>query len=136
MRGRDFLDTARLLVAGATEPFWRSGTVDAYYALLLECRDTLRRWGFQVPRGPGVHAHVRLQLIYAGDPDLKRIGRVLEQLVVLRNLASYDLTPVWQFASPAQGQAALQKATDTLTLLDQIDGDPTRRAAAIASIKP
>jgi hypothetical protein len=136
MRGRDFLDPARLLMTGATEPYWRATAGHAYYALLLECRDALLRWGFSVPRGAGVHAHVRLRFIYATDPDLKRIGYMLEELVKLRNLASYQLAPSAHFASPARARRAIQEATDTLTVLDQIDTDPVRRAAAIASIQP
>jgi hypothetical protein len=110
--------------------------VNAYYALLLECRDALSGWGFSVPRGPGVHAYVRLRLTYATDPDVKVIGTAIDHLVLLRNKASYDLTPTTKFQSPGHAQAGIQVAANTLALLDAIDGDPARRAAAIASIQP
>ena len=136
MRGRDFLDPAHLLMTGATEPYWRAAAVHAYYALLLECRDALLRWGSSIPRGAGIHAHVRLRFTYATDPDLKRIGQALDELVKLRNVASYQLAPSAHFASPARAQRAIQEATNALALLDQIDTDPARRAAAIASLPP
>jgi hypothetical protein len=83
-----------------------------------------------------VHAWVRLPLVYAADANLKQIGKVLEDLVRLRNQASYDLTPLPQFASPDAAQDAIQEAVDALALLDGIESDPVRQAAAIATIRP
>src|SRR5437868_6643548 len=99
MPGRGFLDLAKEVVAGATEYHWRGAAVHAYYALFLECRDALGRWGFAVPRGVNVHAHVRLKLTYAKDADLKELGTALDRLVKLRNKASYDLSALPDFAS-------------------------------------
>jgi hypothetical protein len=110
--------------------------VHAYYALLLEARDTLSRWSFPLPRQQNVHSYVRLRFTYATDPDLKTIGDVLDELVRLRNRASYDLGPVSAFASPMEAQRAIQKAANALALLDQIDGDPARRATAVACLPP
>ncbi len=72
------------------------------------------------------------------DPadDLKRIGVALDRLVQLRNQASYDLGSSPAFASAAKAQEAVQKARAALSLLDAIDGDAARRAAAKASIRP
>jgi len=134
VRGRDFLDVARLVVTGGAEPYWRSTAVDAYYAMLLECRDTLVRWGFPQPRRDTVHAWVRLRFAYANNPDLRHIGDVIDRLVRLRNQASYHLQPSREFASPTRAQDAILESTTALALLDQIDGDPTRRAAAIAAV--
>ena len=137
MQGREFLDLARELLASGTSPrHWRAVVIHAYYALLLECREAMARWGLPpVPRQQ-VHAQVRLRLVYASDADLKRIGNALVVLNKHRNAASYDLAPLSQFASAKVAQADVQLAGDAVVLLDSIDGDATRRAAAIGSIRP
>jgi hypothetical protein len=135
MQGRGFLAVAQDVAPGPTDFHRRAAVVHAYYALVLECRDTLVRWGFIAPRRDSMHAWVRLRFAYAADAVLKQIGAVLDTLVRLRNQASYDLlTP--QLSSIAVGQDAIREATDALALLDQIDQDATRRTAAIAAIKP
>src|SRR5437588_3684960 len=104
MPGRGFLDLAKEVVTGATEFHWRGAAIHAYYALFLECRDGLQRWGFTIPRGANVHAHVRLRFTYATDADLKWIGWALDDLVKLRNKANYDLSAMPDFASDAKAQ--------------------------------
>lgn len=44
MRGREFLVAARHLVGGASEPCWRVAAGEAYYSLMLECREALFRF--------------------------------------------------------------------------------------------
>src|SRR5437879_2513114 len=110
MNGRDFLDVALELAAGATEAHWRASAIHAYYGLMLECRDTLARWGFR-PRRQDVHAYVRLRFSYSADADLKRIGDALDRLVRLRNQASHNLTPSAEFASNSRARQAVQDAT-------------------------
>jgi hypothetical protein len=83
-----------------------------------------------------MHAAVRLKFAFAKGPDLQLIAKALDQLVQLRNQASYDLHPLAVFASDARAQRAVQEADTGLAVLDAIDGDPARRAAAIASLPP
>lgn len=134
MDGRAFLDPAKDLVGGPTEAYWRAAAVHAYYGLLLECREALARWGRPLPPRESVHSFVRLKLVYASDSDLQTIGDALDHLVQLRNIASYRLSAPKQFASGAAARQAVQMATDALALLDAIEADPARRAAAIASL--
>ncbi len=137
MQGRAFLDLARELLASGTAPrHWRAVIIHAYYAPLLECRDVMAQWGLPPAPRQQVHAQVRLRLVYATDADLKRIGDVLEVLNKHRNAASYDLAPLALFASDKVAQADVQLAADAIGLLDSVDGDAARRAAAISSIRP
>jgi hypothetical protein len=137
MRGRDFLDLAKELLAAGNRPYhWRAAIIHTYYALLLECRDTMTVWGLPPPTRFQVHAAIRLRLAYASNKDLKDIGKTLEGLGLNRNRANYDLRTVPMFATGVDAQKDIKRATDALTLLDAIDADPARRTAAIASIRP
>jgi hypothetical protein len=136
MQGRAFLAIARELVRRSSEAHWRGAGIHAYYALVLEARDALIRWGVPPPPRQSVHADVRLRLSFAGDRDLKLIGRTLDALVQRRNKASYDLASLPEFASSALARLSIQEAADALALLDAIEADPARRAAAIASLPP
>jgi hypothetical protein len=136
MDGRALLDVARELAAGSSEPHWRSSVGRAYYALLHEVLDTLRRWGFSLPPRDKMHAFARLKLVYATDPDLKRIGLTLEALGRLRNAADYQLSPSGPFLSAKIAVSALADAEAAIVLLDTIEADPARRTAAAGSIPP
>src|SRR5262249_17645176 len=117
MNGRAFLEVAREVVTGATEAHWRTAVVNAYYALMLEGREALLRWGVKVPPRQNVHAFVRLRFTYAPDTDLKGIGRDLDDLVWLRNQASYHLQSCPDFADAQKAQRAIQRASSAIGLL-------------------
>jgi hypothetical protein len=136
MGGRALLDVARELAAGSSEAHWRSSVGRAYYALLHEVLDTLRRWGFSLPARDKVHTFARLKLVYATDPDLKRIGLTLDALGRLRNAADYRLSLSGPFVSARIAVQALTDAEAAIALLDAVETNPARRAAAVGSIPP
>ena len=111
MQGREFLDLANQLMQGGTEVHWRGAAGRGYYALMLECRDALSRWGIQSPPRLNVHTFVRLRFTYPAEADLKFIGAALDELGQLRNKADYDLSPLPHF-----GSADLTKSCPTALL--------------------
>ena len=135
MDGSRFLDVARELVRGRSEAHWRSAAGRAYYALMLEGREALHRWGFVAPPRDQVHSFVRLRFSFASDGDLKQVGRALEELGKLRNQADYQLAAGPRFSSPGKALQALQDAEDHLQLLKLIDADLPRRTAVITDIR-
>lgn len=135
MRGREFLELAKEVFTGGTERHRRGTAIHAYYALVLECRDAQLRWGVAVPR-QGVHAAVRLKFAYSKDVDLQDLANALDRLGQLRDKASYDLRPSTPFNSDTQAGQAIKDVTAALAQLDAIDGDPARRAAAVAALSP
>jgi hypothetical protein len=96
----------------------------------------MARWGLPALSRQQVHAQVRLRLVYSTDAGLKRVGWTLEHLSKRRNLASYDLRDLPVFAKAIQAEDDVKAAADAIALLDAIDADPARRAAAVASIRP
>jgi hypothetical protein len=136
MQGREFLQLAREQLAGGQPRHHRGAMIHAYYALLLECRDAMDRWGLPPLARLQVHAQVRLRLLYATERDLQRLGHDLEDLGERRNQANYDLSDDLLFAVPRFAHDIVQRAEVALALLDAIEADPVRRAAAVASIRP
>jgi hypothetical protein len=135
MDGRAFLDVARELLQGASEAHRRAAAGRAYYALLLEGQAALERWGVLPSARDTIHYFVRIRFVYAPDPDLKKVAQALEQLGRLRNQADYALRAPGPFGDAVAATEAVAKATTSLTWLDQVDADPSRRAAAVAGIR-
>jgi hypothetical protein len=135
MQGRENLDLAREYVTGGRERRWRGAARSAYYALFLECRDVLARWGFTLPARDTVHDAVRARFRVATNPDLPPIGGKLNDLMNLRIHADYRLNPAPHFRNAGRAQQAIQEAAAALVLLDAIDADPVRRNLAVAAIR-
>jgi hypothetical protein len=125
-----------MLAQQTTEADWRGAAIHAYYALFLECREALVRWGRPVVGRHNIHPAVRLKFTYSASPDLKRLSNFLDDLLDLRTHASYDLSVQARFSTATDAQKAIQTSADGISLLDAIDADPNRRAAAIASLPP
>lgn len=136
MQGRAFLEVAREVAGGTTEAHRRATVIHAYYTLFLECRDALSRWGIALLPHQNVHSLVRLRFLYAADADLKQFGYALDKWCGHRNHASYNLGVLRKFATARLARDAIQEAAAVLTLLDAIEADPVRRAAAIAAFPP
>jgi hypothetical protein len=96
----------------------------------------LRHGGFSLPHRDQVHTFARLKLVYATDPDLKRIGLTLEALGRLRNAADYQLAVSGPFVSERIAVQALADAEASIALLDALEANPARLAAAVGSIPP
>src|SRR5688572_28288512 len=91
MQGRKLIAVARRLFGSKREEDWRTVANRAYYGLMLECRETLLRWGHVIPKGD-VHRTVRLRFDSPSSTDLQPIGIALDALSQLRSKADYDLT--------------------------------------------
>jgi hypothetical protein len=135
MNGREFLQSARDLLARPSEANWRSATGRAYYALLHEGRVALDRWGFPLPPRQDIHPFVRLRFSYANQPDMRRVGDTLDKLARWRNEADYRLATAGRFANDTDATEAARLAQDAINILDQVEADPARRAAAVAAIR-
>ena len=132
MKGRAFLKVARELQGSATEAHRRTIAGRAYYALMLEARDLLDRWGITSPPRDKLHQFVRLKLLYSSDVGLKRVGTMLERLGKLRNEADHELTDGrHRFDSADSTRNLAQLAADAIA---DLDGDQVRRDAAIKSM--
>ena len=135
MKGREFITVAQRLSPGTCEADWRAIVGRAYYGLILESRDSLRRWGFlPLPRAP-IHSFVRLRFDFAQDADLKKIGRYLNSLSRLRNDADYHIDKPGPFTKPSGAADAIRDAGMGVNILDQIESNNGRRLAAVAAIK-
>ncbi len=136
MDGRAFLEVARELTPGGTEAHRRTAAGRAYYALMLEARELLARWGISPAPRDSVHHSVRLKMLSSADPDLRQVGLTLERLGRLRNDADYDLSdPRRRFRISGPVEAAVRDSGAAILLLEEVDADNTRRTAAIASMK-
>jgi hypothetical protein len=135
MNGREFLQSAQDLLTRSSEANRRSAVGRAYYALLHEGRMALDRWGFPIPPGENIHSFVRLRFIFPASADLKPIGYALEELGQHRNQADYRLAAPGRFATDTPAVQAVDLAQSRIDLIDAIDADPARRAAAVAAIR-
>jgi hypothetical protein len=122
------------MAQGRHEVDWRIAAGRAYYALFIESRDALLRWGFTIRPRDHVHTFVRLRFAFAGAPELKQIGGMLDALCPFRNRADYKTSVAGQFGNYAAAQQAVKDAESAISILDQVEADPARRAAAIAAV--
>lgn len=135
MDGRAFLLVADNLAKATTEAEWRTAVGRAYYGLLLEGREVLHRWGFATPPRDKVHSFVRLRFIYCQDGDLSNVGTILESLSRLRNRADYEVAHRGPFTGSHVSRAAVSEARKGIAILDMVNLDASRKAAAIADIR-
>jgi hypothetical protein len=133
MNGRKFLDVARAAVEDPSEEWQRTAMGRVYYALFLECRDAIERWGFVASSTYQAHAVVRNRLLATNHADLKYLGRSLDDLFKMRAHPDYDLTmpPIPTF----QIELNIDLAEDGVALLDEIESDPAKRAAVVAALQ-
>jgi hypothetical protein len=129
------LGAARHLLAAPSEANRRAAAGRVYYALVHEGRTALERWGFPMPPGEHIHQFVRLRFTWPAHPDIRQVGDALDELARLRNRADYQLATPGSLSTDRPALNALTQAEAAIDLLDQIDADPARRAAAVAAIR-
>jgi hypothetical protein len=133
--GRAFLGPARLLLSSPDEANWRSAVGPLYLSVLHEGRAALERWGFPLPPGADLHAFVDSRFGCAPHLDLLRVQDALDRGKSLREEAEQALASPGRFATDGPVSSFFSLAEQTVLLLDAIEGDPARRAAAIAAIR-
>jgi len=134
MKTRSFLDLAKRLVIIPHEANWRCATGRAYYALVLESRDALARWGFRFLKSDSIHFFTRPRFSNTSIQSLRLIGSALDQLSRLRGIADYEMNAV-EFANDGRAREAVKRAEIAIDLLDVIQSDTVELAAAIAEIR-
>ena len=135
MKGREFLKSARDLLAAGGEPNWRTALGRAYYALVHEGADALLRWGFPKPPGEQIHRFVRLRFDSTPHFDFRPIGLALDQLGRLRNQADYQLSHPGVFANDVVTAQAIRDAAAAIAHMDAIEADGVRLAAAVVALR-
>jgi hypothetical protein len=135
MDGRAFLVVARDTLRGSTEAHWRTTAGRAYYALMLELRDTYVSWGLSPPTRGNVHQYVHHRGYATKDADMHQITQTADTLRDLRRQADYDLGPNPEFATPVRATDAVRLAEWAITLLDAIKADARRRSTIAAEIR-
>ncbi|HEX7380424.1 MAG TPA: hypothetical protein VF278_25140 [Pirellulales bacterium] len=92
MTGDDYIDLATQLLAGGSEPHFRTAVSRAYYGAFHIGREFVRSCGILMPASPEAHKHVRWCLANAGSRELDDAAVQLESLRSARNKADYDLS--------------------------------------------
>jgi hypothetical protein len=135
MQGRVFIDVARRNLSGGTESFWRAAAGRAYYAIMLEARDVLARWGLQPPPRNNIHYFVQSRFNVGPDPGVLTIGATLNRLKGLRTGADYDLSALPKFRTDVAAIDAVQKAEEAIQLLDVLIADLPRQKSVAADMR-
>lgn len=74
-------------------------------------------------------------LLYSSDSDLKLVGLTLDRPGRPRNHADYQLSDSERLFAQSRVVEYVRDAARAIDLLDQVDGDDNRRAAAIQSVR-
>jgi uncharacterized protein (UPF0332 family) len=140
MTGRDFLATARTVLAGKNEPDWRTAAGRAYYAAFHEARDLLAALRFRTPHADRAHQYLYLRFNNCGHAAVVPDARRLRDLRSLRNHADYELKRPFTAALAATAVVTAEsiiktldaltpaertQITDAMKLYEQMIGDVT-----------
>lgn len=127
MDARDFLVLARQLIGSSDEAAWRSGVSRGYYAAFHVCREFMEWLRFKPPQSDRAHAYLWMRFHNSQDALLIQAGGELSNLRGRRNIADYDLR---RSMSQAAARIEVQAAEAIITLIETIQRDPARSAAA------
>jgi hypothetical protein len=123
------------LLAAPGEANWRSAAGRCYVALLNEAQAALERWGFPLPAGTELHAFVVSRFASRSITNLLQFEIALDDLSKLTWEADQALSSPGHFADATTVSPQFFLAEGLIDLLDKIEGDPSRRATAIADIR-
>ena len=112
---------------------YRSAISRAYFATLNVAADILTSIGHSPGKGDSKHKRVVLYLQQSADPELNSVGRTIDTIRTMRNLADYDmLNTTVETLSEARDRA--ESAREVIEHLDDFAADAARMKSAADAI--
>ncbi len=112
---------------------YRSAISRAYYAALNVAADVLTSIGHSPGKGDSKHKKLVIYLQQSGDAELSSVGRSIDTMRTMRNLADYDMmNTTVETLSEARDRA--ESARLVIEHLDDFTADAARKKSAADAI--